>query len=134
MTISHNRHSSALHDPQLLLHTASVVADAIKTKTPNAKCVVVCGMSGAVIGAVVSTLTDLPMVIVRKQKEDTHSWYREQGNSSAIGNGNYVIIDDLIDSGKTVDWIVERTSRANHHDLIIVDEVTGKCWRLVLPA
>ena len=37
----------------------------------------------------------------------------------------------ITDSGLVA---VERTSRANHHDLIIVDEVTGKCWRLVLPA
>lgn len=60
------------------------------------------GISGAVIGGAVSLVTNLPLIIVRKQNDDSHSSYRVEYGDGALVK-NYCFIDDLVSSGKTLD-------------------------------
>ena len=67
------------------------------------------GVSGSVIGGILSYLTDLPIVIVRKKETKRHSSLRVEYLDEDMRRKTYryVIVDDLIASGKTVDIIVE---------------------------
>lgn len=66
------------------------------------------GYSGSSIGCIVSYLTGIPAIYVRKEydKEPTHGTSIE-ASANYLNLGSYVIIDDFISSGRTVDAIME---------------------------
>jgi adenine/guanine phosphoribosyltransferase-like PRPP-binding protein len=130
--IGHYGYQEPLHNPTLLLDTAVRIADAIRAHVPaSTSYIAVSGMSGAVVGAVVSTLLNMSLIIIRKNGEQRHSEYVRQGPHDAA-HKTYIIIDDLIDSGKTVDYILnineehmcagiflyhEREARRSYHEI-----------------
>lgn len=65
--------------------------------------IAVTGFSGVSVGSVVSYLTGLPLIYVRKLDEDTASSRDVEGPVGA----NYLILDDLIATGRTVNRIAE---------------------------
>lgn len=67
----------------------------------RAQAIVVCGQSGIIPGAVVSHLTDVPLVVVRKPGEPSNSGNSVHYESPEVAE-RWVIIDDLIASGDTV--------------------------------
>lgn len=64
--------------------------------------IVVSGMSGVVVGAVAAIRLGVNLVIVRKPDDSTHSRDNIVGT---IGN-KYVVLDDFVESGATVNRIV----------------------------
>lgn len=60
--------------------------------------IVVTGMSGAVIGAIVAERLNVSLVIVRKPTEKSHSYAPVTGD---FGKG-WAFIDDFVDSGDTL--------------------------------
>ncbi len=108
--IGHYSHQDELHNPRLLLDAADKLCKQIATHAPAARFVVVRGISGAAMGGLVSALSGLVLVIVRKPDDNAHSKISVQTVSlfgSTIDDGHYVIVDDLIDSGATIDAIVK---------------------------
>ena len=103
--MEHPGYQKKIHDPILLLEYADKIERAIKKYCPDASAIVIRGYSGAVMGGIVSALSELPLIIVRKEEESAHSWCRVQGVDF---DHKYVIIDDLIDSGNTIDQIVNK--------------------------
>jgi adenine/guanine phosphoribosyltransferase-like PRPP-binding protein len=82
-----------------------VIAQAIKmlwAYRGNFDFIAIRGVSGALIGIPVADAFDKPICVVRKP-ESCHSGFCTEGYTS----GKYVIIDDLISSGETIDRIKE---------------------------
>ena len=67
--------------------------------------IVCCGLSGSLIAPDVARKLNKKLVIVRKQ-DGSHGHDVELTFNEDVGN--YVIVDDLIESGKTVDLIRKR--------------------------
>lgn len=64
-----------------------------------------CGMSGALIAPLLSYKMKKELLLVRKPSDTTHSIYLVEGNLSV---SKVIIVDDCVDSGKTVTRIVAR--------------------------
>lgn len=97
--MEHPDWEKTIHDPCLLTDAADKIDAAIRQIVPDAGAIVITGYSGAIVGAVVSALSNLPIIVIRKIDEKRHSQYSVQGMDF---NGKYVIVDDLIDSGESI--------------------------------
>lgn len=86
---------------------ADIVENAVKClKGVKFDTIVFRGFSGAVVGPAVALRLRKPWVLVRKVGDSSHSPRAVEGNVS----GSYVIIDDFIDTGETVDKITSTFS------------------------
>ena len=97
------RHSDWLrpvYDPAKLRDTVYRISCEIDKLSSRPKFIAARGISGVSIGAAVSYYTSIPLVVVRKDNQQTHSTGIVQGLDHL--HGDYVIVDDLIDSGVTV--------------------------------
>ena len=78
---------------------------------PGVTALAVTGNSGTVLGAPVAALLGLDLIVVRRHGSETH-----HNKSLAIGrlapDSQYVFLDDLVDSGSTVDRVVEFVDHA----------------------
>jgi adenine/guanine phosphoribosyltransferase-like PRPP-binding protein len=66
--------------------------------------VVFTGYSGALVGPVVAAQTGKSMVIIRKEKENTHSAYPVEGEHDVR---RFIIVDDFVAGGGTVERILK---------------------------
>src|SRR5574337_120294 len=88
-----------------------------------------CGISGAAMAFVIAHQMNLPLVCVRKKGESSH--YVSQGFTNGrlcegnIGTRKYIIVDDVISSGNTVNYIM---------DSIEKDCDNAKCMAMVMYA
>jgi orotate phosphoribosyltransferase-like protein len=92
------------------------------------------GMSGACIGSILAWNLNLPMIVCRKEKP-------QSGDLWAFGTynaKNYIIIDDLIDSGYTITSIKndiaelalrESTKTPNLVGIFLYDPFTGSGYK-----
>jgi adenine/guanine phosphoribosyltransferase-like PRPP-binding protein len=129
--MSHAGWLGQLFDPQNLYVTARLIANKLNSKTWRGKIegIVVTGVSGMVVGGVVSSMTKLPLVVVRKTTGDCHSTHFVEYSEKALrdmyfannkslpeSDGKYlfrlVMIDDLIHSGKTLREVKEAVKDA----------------------
>lgn len=114
-------HLEPLLSPQ---RRTQVIKDLTDLMTPFKKefgAVAVCGVSGMLAGIPIALALQKRLLIVRKDGETSHSCYKVEGaeyESTMQGDRAYArhkvaIIDDLIDSGKTMNHIIERLSTAD---------------------
>ena len=98
--------------------------------------IVATGSSGQAIAWPVSYKLGLPVCIVRKESEKSHA-----GNISGTGDlGNYIIIDDLIDSGNTIrrvlktinDVYAEKRKHADLYNWADPSPIEPKCAAIFL--
>lgn len=78
-------------------------------KTTNFSHIAVMGVSGQSVAWPISYLTGIPILVVRKQNEKS-----AYSTDTIIGSGKvqtYIIVDDLIESGNTVDAIVKEITK-----------------------
>jgi adenine/guanine phosphoribosyltransferase-like PRPP-binding protein len=93
-------YNTKFHDPAVF---ADLVERAVKTlQGVKFDTIVFRGFSGAVVGPVVALQLGKPWALVRKVGDNAHSSRVVEGDVS----GDYVIIDDFIDSGETIRKIV----------------------------
>ncbi len=91
--------------PALLRQKAEQLGQAILRD--DALCIeriAVRGVSGLVMGGVVSYYTGIPLVIIRKPDEQRHSIFPVEYDGEF---SRYCIIDDLVASGRTLNQIIE---------------------------
>lgn len=101
----HSRYQMAMYLPEERRRVIDALVLAV-LKLPHVDFIVGCGASGSTIGCAVAYELDLPLAIVRKDGESCHSRYHKvQGDN--LMSGDYVVIDDLIDTGRTVQHIVD---------------------------
>lgn len=88
------------------------------------------GMSGALVGGALSAATGIPLLCIRKGRQ-SHSYCRVEGVVNADDKGvmNYVIVDDLICSGGTVNAII-RDVKKDLKDYGKVATTAGKLNKL----
>jgi orotate phosphoribosyltransferase-like protein len=114
--MAHELWQKAIYNPKIMAikaeELALVVAD--DAKKYKIGTIAVRGVSGISIGSVVSYLTKIPLCVIRKEKEDKHSFYNVEYNDDLISSFNYCIIDDLIDSGNTIESIIAKMKETDN--------------------
>lgn len=65
-----------------------------------------CGSSGCAIAFSLATKHNIPLIYVRKRNESSHSSAKVECNDSATEVKKYLIVDDFVDQGSTVNHIV----------------------------
>ena len=80
---------------------------ALKTRAKEFEAIACRGMSGALIASVLAYELKKPLIIVRKDKDNTHSCYSVEGIENA---STYLIVDDFVSSGETANAILEKVS------------------------
>lgn len=83
--------------------TAAFIAAMIEDGSPI-DAIAFTGMSGALVAPRVASLLDLPMLMVRKAYDGSHSAYGVEG---FVESQCYVIVDDFVCTGTTVGRICE---------------------------
>jgi len=63
------------------------------------------GMSGALVAPILAYKLNKHLLLVRKENEERHSWQDVEGFTKC---SKYIIVDDFIVSGKTVERIQEK--------------------------
>lgn len=63
------------------------------------------GVSGTILAAPLALAMNKEMVLVRKDEDDSHSYYKVEGNQDVR---RYIIVDDFVCSGETGRQIVSR--------------------------
>ena len=100
--MTHAGYLDVIFNPVVFRLAVNTLAEAIsKDKEPlDINCLVCTGLSGTVMASAISFVTNIPLVIVRKEK-NTHSNLRVE-----IGDGleelKVAFIDDMICSGDTI--------------------------------
>ena len=102
--MNHSGWLRPVYDPEELRDVVYSISDEINKLATRPAFIAVRGVSGVSVGAAVSFHASIPLVVVRKSDENTHSSGTVQGLDEL--HGSYVIVDDLIDSGATVRAIV----------------------------
>ncbi len=102
-------------DPKMFPRTVNqTVAEAERLKAAHDfDTIAFCGMSGAAMAFLLSHQLRVPLLCVRKKNESSH--YRSQMSSTLI-EGNldcqrYLLLDDFISSGDTVNHIIDSISK-----------------------
>ena len=83
-----------------------------KPELEGVTAVAVRGMSGVIVGSIVSHVFGLKLIVIRKPEEHSHASYKVEGITDDP-NLKYIIIDDLVSSGTTVKTILQRVRTAN---------------------
>ena len=83
------------------------------------------GMSGALMAPKIAELTGKKLVMVRKSGDGSHSSFKVEATTTNVHK--YVIIDDLISSGKTVDHIIKTLKENRNFEL-------AKCQAIIMYA
>jgi len=83
------------------------------------------GMSGALMAPKIAELTGKKLVMVRKSGDDSHSSFRVEATTTKVYK--YVIIDDLIFSGRTVNHIIKTLKESSNFQL-------AKCQAIIMYA
>jgi len=112
MGTDYTRHTGSYY---ILASTDSITRDVIVPKLvenitnfglDKFDAIVFRGMSGALVAPIVAYLLKKPVVLVRKDK-NTHSTYWVEGLHEV---NRYIVIDDLICTGKTMNEILTKMS------------------------
>lgn len=109
----HASYREGVMKPQELLETINDLADFLTqdpaTRGLNFDTIVCSGISGLVVAPALAARMGKELLIVHKQGYKTHSPYDVEGN---VASECYIIIDDLVDTGDTIRYIVEQVDRA----------------------
>lgn len=70
-----------------------------------------CGSSGCAIAFNLAAKHKIPLMYVRKKDEKSHSTSRVECNDTKVEVKKYLIVDDFVDRGRTVDYIVENITK-----------------------
>lgn len=74
--------------------------------------IVVTGLSGIIIGTLLSEVLGVPLFVVRKKEHPQPHSYRYIEGPDQINAARYLIVDDLVSSGSTVKRILKEMSKA----------------------
>ena len=102
----------ALLDPKtyMVVFDRLIQACAVFDSVRPFQTIVFTGASGSMIGPALAAMSGKKMVLVRKCKTEvsTHSYRNAEGAKDA---GEYLIVDDLVGTGTSVDRIIDRMNR-----------------------
>ena len=113
-------HLHRFFEPKILKKTVNGISSKMKKFKKDIPFDYVCltGISGAAIGFPVCVRMGYNPLFIRKSQDKTHSSFMIEGYVEKLKeneNIKYVIIDDLIDSGKTINRIIKTMKNAFNH-------------------
>ena len=100
-----------IHNPRELRRVVNLVVAEIGKLDRKPQFLAVRGTSGTAIGGAVSLVSDLPLVVVRKEDDNSHAKHYGTVQGMRGTGGLYIIVDDLVDSGTTVREIAAAIKR-----------------------
>jgi adenine/guanine phosphoribosyltransferase-like PRPP-binding protein len=121
------QHSSylkeAISSPSQMARTVSETVKQIRELMAGKKqlqidAIACCGVSGITIAAPVAIRLKKQLIIVRKQEENSHASFKVEG----LIKGkvfSYLIVDDLIESGRTCRNIISNISESNRFGVCV---------------
>jgi adenine/guanine phosphoribosyltransferase-like PRPP-binding protein len=101
--------------------------DLIKQHANDAEYIVMTGLSGMLVGAPVAMILGKQMVVVRKTRDSKHSATTVE-NIPTSGTMKYVILDDFICSGKTLETIQKKLKKNTKAQLVNMGVITYASW------
>lgn len=102
-TVQHAHYLLPLLDGQSATKHLDKFISLIQNSKVEFKYIVVRGLSGILMGTLVAHRMGKTLAVVRKKDEGSHGFSVEAGgNWGDVMKDNFIIIDDLIDSGATV--------------------------------
>lgn len=107
-------HSSYLHlvlTPKGLYAAARRIRTLAKKHRMQFDAVVFTGYSGALVGPLVAAQMGKDPIFVRKEKESNHSSWTVEGS---IDVRRYVIVDDFVSSGRTIERVLAQMREHRH--------------------
>lgn len=118
--ISAPDYDEAAFIPEVRAFLVRKIVQVIKKEFPQTKAIAGRGNSGIPLASIVSYKMNLPMIAARR---DRHEGHDNRATNGYIGDGDYIIVDDLIASGHTVSQIVNAAREAG---------CKGKCGGIIL--
>jgi orotate phosphoribosyltransferase-like protein len=122
-------HLQAIMRPGALRYAGERVARMVASTGWEFDSIAFRGLSGALVAPLVCVLLNKWPIAVRKEHEKAHSSHVVEGFRSA----RYIILDDLIDSGSTVDRIIyemtEQHGSAECVGIALYDDTRSDYWR-----
>ena len=94
---------------ETLRNTTKKVRSIIKKNNLRFTSIAFRGMSGALVAPAVAAALGKNLVLVRKRSEGCHTIRVVEGEQS----GNYIIIDDFIETGRTCKTIISEIAKHN---------------------
>lgn len=96
----------ALMSTRSLSNRIHMISDAVDTfkRIADIDSIAFCGSSGSAAAFHLAMKHDLGLIYVRKKDEHSHGWSVEINEPC----GRYIIVDDFISSGRTIQWIVSQ--------------------------
>jgi adenine/guanine phosphoribosyltransferase-like PRPP-binding protein len=118
--MKHDTYLDVIFNPTNLMKRAKIISKEIiahngySDEDQIINSIAVCGASGIAFGAVVSAISGIPLIVVRKQ-EHTHSFNKEV--EFPYGDCyNYCMVDDFISTGTTLRRMVDAISKNSNGD------------------
>ena len=124
-------HLSYVLRPEIFTKVAADITSLIRTSAIDFDAIAFCGHSGALLVPTVATNLGVGMLMVRKSIQGCHSIHPVEGFSKTE---KYIIIDDLIDTGKTIDRIQRRIKNHINNKAKCVGIFLYGDWRRVKTA
>ena len=107
---------SALHGASLTEIVSDLIGK-IEAEKLDFDAIAVRGTSGLLVGTMIAAMMNKSLVVVKKPNDGTHSGYEVEGASVAFEEHGkalrYIIVDDLVSSGSTVQAIVNGVMQHN---------------------
>ena len=103
-------HLEKILHPNQRQDTIQWIVDVLKPHVDKFDAIVVCGASGMLLSSV-ADLLHKNIILVRKSSDDTHSTVPVEGPR----DGRYIILDDLIDTGHTIQWVYDTMFSFNQY-------------------
>lgn len=82
-----------------------------RKKTEKPDTIAVIGASGLLVGTVVAYKLNMDLLVVRKKDDVCHSSHKVEG----MLGGRYIVIDDIVESGATVAYVVTQIKQADRN-------------------
>ena len=120
--MGHAQWLNDLFDPELLHFLSEEISCTINDDREHIKinAIVVTGISGSVIGGIISYITKIPLIIVRKSQDGSHSGYSIEYSNDIDGSClNYIFLDDLISTGYTLRRVNDKMKREFNHSKLV---------------
>ena len=99
-------HTTILLNPKIRNKIILQCVDVLRSYSDNFDSIACCGISGLLVVPQISELLKKNIIVVRKKNDKRYSPFQYEG----VVPKKYVIIDDLICSGKTVKHIIKTIS------------------------
>jgi len=81
---------------------------AIKNSNASFDFIAVRGISGALVGSYLTVKLGKPVVVIRKEHDDSHGTSIERDDDLVLYASHYIIVDDGISSGRTLREIINQ--------------------------